>query len=88
MSDEWGPWIEHGGRGCPLAAGAPVYVACADGVQEDGTACGHSYSGWHWEYVALMGRPGLRVLRYRIRKPRGMVVLESLLVDLPEQVDA
>lgn len=28
------------------------------------------------------------IIRYRIHKPRGMVILENLLADLPQEVDA
>jgi len=31
---------------------------------------------------------GDEVIRYRIRKPRGLTILEGLLENLPEEVDA
>jgi hypothetical protein len=30
----------------------------------------------------------MRLIRYRIRKPKGLTILEELLEDLPERVDA
>jgi hypothetical protein len=79
MSEEWGPWIDHDGRGCPCVGEyaerihSTGYVVI--GIIRFG---GHS---WHW-------RAGYtRVIRYRIRKPKGMVILESLIADLPETAE-
>lgn len=92
MSDEWGPWIEHDGRGCPVPTGTVVQGVGRDGsvevwaagmvaIHPNGLRDGWSWRGSHFEHP-------LDVMRYRIRKPRGLLILESLLADLPEQVDA
>ena len=80
--EQWGPWIEHDGRGCPCIGEYVQGVGDCGGVIEaevkfDGPA-------WHWSNAGIFEV----VIRYRIRKPRGIVVLESLLADLPERVDA
>ena len=97
MADEWGPWIEHDGRGCPLPAGTigEAELRCqfvASFVAQCGSTRGGPFvvsrkagSAWVWGSSAF---PEEEVLRYRVRKPRGMVVLESLLAELPERVDA
>lgn len=95
MSEEWGPWIEHDGKGCPCV-GAYVHLEafgmgcflCVAG--EDCRANGVDPSGpssaWLWREG---NHPVFQeVVRYRIRKPRGLAILESLLENLPEQVDA
>ena len=89
MSEDWGPWIEHDGRGVkPYGAGvyAKVEFGAPDGAVAGAYECisespAGRIEGWHVddypEYYV--------VIRYRIRKPRGMVVLESLIADLPER---
>lgn len=82
MDEEWGPWIEHDGKGCPCRG---MWVECqfddlrpniegvARGDDVDGTC------GWYWRNknrVAVF-------VRYRVRKPRGLKILEQLLADLP-----
>lgn len=88
--EEWGPWIEHDGLSCPVMPGQICHVVNADGGDEIGTpetdlnACPPGCStnwiwatldAWQWEW---------RIVRYRIRKPRGLQILETLLNDLPE----
>jgi hypothetical protein len=96
MSEEWGPWIEHDGKGCPIK-GAIAQVEYADGDvvlrMVDGKtfwrgnrAAGFSgptyVSSWDWS------SPGRAVpaIRYRIRKPRGLTILENIIADLPAPV--
>lgn len=83
--DGWGPWIEHDGRGCPCVGmyaqvvfwykikKAPShYVRISDKSLEGIVSRdpkGASGNSWDW-------RRGNPVERYRIRKPRGMEVLE------------
>lgn len=43
---------------------------------------------WSWALPGSCVPPRLRVVRYRVRKPRGLVICEALLADLPERVDA
>lgn len=88
MTDEWGPWIEHDGKGCPCVG---KYVEVEHYHFYHGEArrmiipCVNGENGWD-------NRPNdSNVIRYRIRKPRGMAILESILTDLPmptERVDA
>ena len=100
MTDEseWGPWIEHDGKGCPVRG---QLVRCevdddihrlskesadariiAPRIVEHIPRHGVRHASWHWT-------PGyVRVLRYRIRKPRAMKLIQSLLENLPERVDA
>ena len=96
MSDEWGPWIEHDGRGCPLPDGTVAQAffeenpGCVEGpfLGVVGSGGKQSWDWSLWQTVAPDGYLISRVIRYRIRKPRGMVVLDRLLADLPEKVDA
>lgn len=99
MSEEWGPWIEHDGSSDPVSAGN--YCQCefdgsvkslislgldgkywkyvSDRVAECWTDCDNQ---WDWDDVYA------RIIRYRVRKQKGLKILEALLHDLPESVDA
>lgn len=97
MSDDlWGPWIEHDGRGCPVPAGTVVQIQWNDGDRDVDqiTPDLHSppsgmTSCWHWaSWHPLTFREYAYVDRYRPPQPRGLVICERLLADLPERVDA
>ena len=87
---EWGPWIEHDGRGCPCV-GHYIRVQLRNGEIYEGVAGqmaranGHDPNGFGsaWVWHPLNDR-SLEVVRYRIRKPRGMKTLEDILENLPE----
>lgn len=91
---DWGPWTEHDGKGCPLRPWEYAQAECADGY----VGCGcWPYGGdtpppgtcsyWLWSSLPSYWWHK-RVIRYRVRKPRGLVILENMLADLPEGVDA
>lgn len=99
MSEEWGPWIEHDGSGCPIKRGELAEIVWADGTsviafnsgqsaKEAGVNKWRPYSGplfassWVWSEIGTK----IPVARYRICKPRGLIILESLLQDLPAPV--
>ena len=95
MRDEWGPWIEHDGTGCPVSKGTWV-----EG-EFDATSCVGTLIGpvsgdspcWLWVRTAS-GFPVCfvprhdAIVRYRVRKPRSLTILEGLLENLPDRVDA
>ena len=94
MQYEWGPWIEHDGKGCPVPVGTVVLVRLRCGELYQGVAGCSGYgdfakphghendpilSLWvHGEY----SRP-VDVVRYRVRKPRALSMLQRLVADLP-----
>lgn len=97
-NEDWGPWIEHDGNGCPLAIGTvveaeegllpnKVHVHTRIGmVTETSKTPGNPpdfYNVWHWNEISPEDYgQNLLVLRYRIRKPRGMAMLDKVLADL------
>lgn len=100
MSDreEWGPWIEHDGKSKP-ADGTVVHVVYATGtemvrcvgVTKSGIAKTRrqlNYWGPTYASAWLWAEPGrcAPIVRYRIRKPRGLTLLEDLIADLPAPV--
>jgi hypothetical protein len=82
MDGEWSEWIEHDGKGCPVW-GRPVQVVNEGwpGVWSGiaGSAGGRS---WFWEECRA------RVLRYRYRKPAGLLLLERIAADPLDMVPA
>lgn len=93
MSAEWGPWIKHDGKGCPCV-GQYVHLVFKDnagefigiaGSQFDGTEEVEG-SGWHWAVIDTWRWH--KVDRYRIRKPRAMLIFEKILARIPDLVDA
>lgn len=84
---EWGPWIEHDG--------GPVIHGMRPGryMQSESHLRGETL---FWEGIVTreMCEADARdwadrwVIRYRFRKPRGLIILENLIADLPVEVDA
>lgn len=74
----WGPWIEHDGKGCPCL-GEFVQTEM-EGTDENFVGIAGSEGGRSWDmtYEPLH----FQILRYRIRKPRGMAVLDAVMADL------
>jgi hypothetical protein len=100
MSEEWGPWIEHDGLGFPeRLICVTVEVEAVDCFGEDQGQIGmaknpraEALCAWDWSYYRKFNSTGdynfSKVIRYRIRKPRGLTILEGILENLPEKVDA
>lgn len=96
MSEEWGPWIEHDGKGCPCVGQwvqacliSTDYFSRSQGGAKEKTSEGIAgKSPWNWDWTKagkLMpnGKVATKIIRYRIRKPRGLTILEELLENLP-----
>ncbi len=78
MSDdtEWGPWIEHDGKGCPCR-GEYVHAVFSEkdslGIDELFDFVPHDAgiapdSQWIWAKAITYGKA--LILRYRLRRPR------------------
>lgn len=97
QKDEWGPWIEHDGSGCPLPAGtlgeaklrcgrvASFRACCGSTLGGPYVKATASGSAWIWGSSVYTEQ---EVVRYRIRRPRGMAVLDKAMTDLPQEVEA
>lgn len=93
MSDEWGPWIEHNGNGCPCVG---EYVQCVvknPAKEQFMTVQAKIIDDHTIEYIPMKGgkhRSWIKgsgfnpVIRYRIRKPKGMQLIESILREVEE----
>jgi hypothetical protein len=89
MDEEWGPWIEHDGKGCPCV-GKIVHavrrdrkeVFCVAGARC--LAAGEDPSGpesaWVWSND---GRERSEFVRYRIRRPKALRELIDMVENLP-----
>lgn len=97
MSDneDWGPWVDHDGRGCPLPVGARCWIKQENGVEGEirvelpndlGDAFCWSTLPDKWRHCAI--------IRYRVRRPKALRDLIELVETLPapapqpERVDA
>ena len=88
---EWGPWIEHDGTCVPVQSGEHYHAIFEDGDEEYATQGGDGFTASGATYKAdngswLWREPSEPIIRYRIRKPRGLTILENLIADLPAPV--
>ena len=84
MSEQWGPWIEHDGRPATNLVGywVMVEVEYGGGFRETSECRVLHGNGGSWTWS-----PGFtRAIRYRIRKPRGLTMMEDLIADIPQPV--
>ncbi len=99
MSDEeWGPWIDHDGKGCPVK-GMFVHAVFIDGSEYIGITRG---LGGSWTYgdvddVSTWSPPNLSknkhfdkcrpIIKYRVKKPKGLTILEELLQKVDDKIN-
>lgn len=81
MSEEWSDWIIHGGGPRPVPKGTFCHLVYADGTEFIGPV-GIGAHGF------AVDRPRVRwggrwcpVIRYRVKRPRGMAVLDRVMAD-------
>lgn len=89
--EEWGPWISHTPGPCPVMVGVYIMIDAVkpwsgeiitlEGVvsQENTT-----HEVWYSYGDGVWGR----ITRYRIKKPKGLKILEEILENLPETQNA
>lgn len=96
MSEEWGPWIEHDGKGCPCV-GMYVQVEKFSGVISEGRVASAEVitngprSAWVFRPFHLPLQRLSYVYRYRIRRPSALQTLIEIAANpapLPEEVGA
>lgn len=86
--EEFGPWIEHDGGPCPCVGEfVEMKGTCSCPHTQFGVA--HNTPDWQrviWFECYECGDQGLlSIERYRIKKPRGLTILEGLLETLTER---
>ncbi len=90
MAEEWGPWVDHDGAGYPFAgrlwievraAGPGFPVLCAEDWSDEFLP--EVWCSGSWGRIDTDGAMFAVVQQYRVRKPRGMARLETLIADLP-----
>ena len=93
MSDEFGPWVQHDGKGCPVkgqfvrsvdAAGIEMEHLAGMLVEKEGII---PVDSWDWDQCNRYDVWHWRILRYRIRRPKGLTILENLIADIPQPVE-
>lgn len=91
QNDEWGPWIMHDGGDCPLQNGTIVQAKTADNMvfqgRVDHTIDLPKYvvNSWIWAECEAAKRPEWRVIRYRVRRPKGLTILEEIAANPPQE---
>lgn len=86
MSDEeFGPWIEHDGTGCPVPNGTIVIARYRGGFDICAKVTANGRVAHLNPWVHREGDLG--IIRYRVKKPRGLTILEGLLENLPTPTD-
>ena len=88
--DEWGPWVDHGaGSKCPVDVGLFIEALHITRRGETPLCRGmvtlNIYNSACWEMADAYGSHAM-ITKYRIRKPRGMAVLEAIARDVPEYI--
>jgi hypothetical protein len=86
---DWGPWIRHMGGGMPVPHGTVVEVYTliipTDGVvQKIGIAGVDLIKSWNWTPKGRANFRSAPIDFYRVRKPRGLLVLEDILASVTE----
>ncbi len=96
MSDsEWGPWVDHDGKGCPVIGrlvqvrlsgySSVIEIVAGDEARAAGVCVNTSPdSAWEGERWQTRFRHGF-VLKYRVKKPRGMKILEGILAGVKDK---
>lgn len=82
MADEWGPWIEHDGKGCPVLSGQYLRATGSNGAEVEGVMRNPRLAfGWDW--MGPSGNPCDFIIRYRVRKPRALLEMIARAEALP-----
>lgn len=83
MSEEWGPWIEHDGKGCPCP-GKWVMCIYSHGEIDEGPATREGRS-WVWDNPDpnYWNNGAHQIIEYRIRRPRALLQLIEMVENLP-----
>lgn len=81
--EEWTEWFQHDGKGCPCV-GKMVQVEVHGSRTgriwfEEGRAGSNGGHSWNWTNKSIC----ILIIRYRIRRPKGMAILHQILADLP-----
>lgn len=85
--EEWGPWIEHHGKGRPVPHGTYLHVITKSGFEEIGRLRYEGDGATYFEWEAVLrafNSSDLCIIRYRIRKPRALQQLREIAENVKE----
>lgn len=85
QQDEWTDWIVHDGKGCPCVGQMVDVVTIRNLLGDHGrfTAIARGGRSWTWAITGAPPNEWQQIIRYRIRRPKGMAILNAILADLP-----
>lgn len=94
MDEEWGPWIDHDGKSCPWGQVVRVVLRNLTVDWERGPLIAGSMGGqsWFWDDPSCIdtwstnkeGKKSIPVVRYQIKKPKGLSLLEEILAEVKD----
>ncbi len=80
MNEEWGPMIEHDGKGCPRdVVGVFLYIETDTPRVYEMMITDSGGRSWDWANSDKFAR----VIRYKKRRPYGMLAIDALMDTLP-----
>ena len=87
-NEEWSEWFQHDGSGYAVPRGMVAMIQLGNGQISTYMMvwARPGWSSWDWSQAWFKVWPERAVVRYRIRKPRGLTILEDLIADLPAPV--
>ena len=93
---EWGPWLLHAGGGMPVPKGTIVEAGTFEPIKKAkygvrrrvGIAGIDLIKSWGWTPETRETYPALPIDYYRIKRPKALTSLKSLISELPELEDA
>ena len=94
MDEECGPWIDHDGKSCPWGQVVRVVFRNLIGEVELGPTIAGSKGGQSWFWgdpsckdtwsINKEGKKSIPVVRYQIKKPKGLSLLEEILAEVKD----
>ena len=94
MDEEGGPWIDHDGKSCPWGQVVRAVFRPTSGEYTKGPLIAGSAGGqsWFWGNANLRGtwpynkggKKSMPVVRYQIKKPKGLSLLEEILAEVKD----
>lgn len=80
MVNDWGPWKDHFGNGCPLPVGTIAELMYEDCIEISDIKGGLSW--YITDPLYIDGVIVMPILAYRVKKPKGLAMLEELIQEV------
>ncbi len=96
IEGNWSGWIRHNGSGLPVPVGTVVEVfsAADPSTARNGVVSRIGIAGvdikcsWFWTLESRDTQRALPIDSYRVRRPKGMIVIDKCLAGFRHKIDA